>query len=102
MELTTALVLFSAIAIFGYLANKLIDRKYGIKPNQELLDRINGIEDSLVENVPLLIDKLKERFVLSEKAIEEIKLELEKMSARIDGQQIKKAFNLDKQEVKHL
>lgn len=102
MELTTALVLFSFIAVSGYLANKLIDRKYGTKPNQELLDKIARIQHELDRVIPQYFNNVRDRFTPIEKKLEGIDTELEKMSARIDGVQIKKAFNLDKQVVNHL
>jgi len=98
MEMTTALVLFSFIAVLGYLANKLIDRKYGSKPNQELWDelyQLKAFQKDKSDNVEKLSFDLHS-------LQSSVNSELEKMSARIDGVQIKKAFNLDKQEVKHL
>lgn len=114
MELTTAFVLFSAIAIFGFLANKLIDRKYGTKPNQKILNEVESLRDKLFQNdwyqkvTQMLINLPIQQSITNQdveqinKGFKDIHAQLEKMSARIDGQQIKKAFNLDREEVKHL
>jgi len=60
MELMTAAVLLSAIATIGFLANKYLDRKYGTKPNQELIDRLSHLESVHNDLVKSVDNKFKE------------------------------------------
>jgi hypothetical protein len=98
MEMTIAFVLLSFIATIGYLANKLIDRKYGTKPNEKILDEINHIKAfnkdraENLENIQSELNNLKSSTVS----------ELKAMSSRIDGHMIGKVFNIKKEEVKSL
>jgi len=122
MEMTTALVLLSSLALTGYLANKLIDRKYGTKPNQALEDRIHQIEAfnrdraNISEKIQFDMSRLEARLDARDKKVEgadsridiidasikSILDEIEKISKRVDSSEISKAFSLNKKEVKHL
>lgn len=62
----TFIVLLSAIATIGFLANKYLDRKYGTKPNQELIDRISKIEHEVQIAFPNKFDIVRDTFKESE------------------------------------
>lgn len=62
MELMTFIVLLSAIATIGFLTNKYIDRKYGTRPNQDLLDRVKGLGYEINVVIPNKFDVVRDTF----------------------------------------
>lgn len=75
MELMTAAVLLSAIATIGFLVNKYLDRKYGTKPNQELIDRLTNIEFEMGGNI-CEFDDVRDRFVKNEQDLDKANKDL--------------------------
>lgn len=71
MELMTAAVLLSAIATIGFLVNKYLDRKYGTKPNQELIDNVKFLE-SVANTLKVIINARIERENKTEEHINSI------------------------------
>jgi len=76
MELMTAAVLLSAIATIGFLVNKYLDRKYGTKPNQELIDRLTNIEFEMDGNICDKFDNVCDRFVKNEQDLDKANKDL--------------------------
>ena len=62
MELMTFIVLLSAIATIGFLTNKYLDRKYGTRPNQELIERVAKLEHESQVMIPNKFDVVRDTF----------------------------------------
>lgn len=51
MNYEITIVLLLGIGITGLLVNKLLDRKYGVLPNQDLIDKYNYLENGRIFDI---------------------------------------------------
>ena len=83
MELMTAAVLLSAIATIGFLVNKYLDRKYGTKPNQGLIDNVKLLESVVTSRIGRLEDSSID-YALAREDLKEFKKHTANLFVAID------------------